>query len=85
MKNKIDLVIGDWSDDGHGKLDTIKISSNLSLREIQTAYNKGKKLVKFDPIQKLCSEYEDRQLFPKDLELLKKFGFSKEYELNVED
>lgn len=85
MKNKIDLVIGDWSDDGHGKLEIIKISSNLSLREIQTAYNKGKKIVKFDPIENLCSDYEDRQFFAKDLQLLKKFGFSKEYELNVED
>ena len=37
--NIINLVIGDWSGDGHDKRQTITIESNLTLAEITNAYN----------------------------------------------
>ena len=39
--NKMYLVLGDWSDDGHGKYDNILLQSNLSVKEIMymTGFN----------------------------------------------
>lgn len=36
--NKMYLVLGDWSDDGHGKYEKVLVESNKSVREIQDAY-----------------------------------------------
>lgn len=36
--NKMYLVLGDWSDDGHGKHDKILLESNVSVKDIQKAY-----------------------------------------------
>ncbi len=38
------LVLGDWSDDGHGKHDKILLESNVSIDEIQQAYKDSCKL-----------------------------------------
>jgi len=36
--NKMYLVIGDWSDDGHGKYDKLLVRVNKSVEEVQNAY-----------------------------------------------
>ena len=38
------LVLGDWSDDGHGKYDKVLVESNKSVKEIQNAYKASCKL-----------------------------------------
>ena len=38
------LVLGDWSDDGHGKYDKVLLESNLGVRDIQNAYKASCKL-----------------------------------------
>lgn len=38
------LVLGDWSDDGHGKHDRILLESNVSVKDIQDAYKASCKL-----------------------------------------
>lgn len=38
------LVLGDWSDDGHGKYDKVLLLSNKSVEEIQNAYKASCKL-----------------------------------------
>lgn len=38
------LVLGDWSDDGHGKHDKILLESNVSVKDIQEAYKASCKL-----------------------------------------
>lgn len=38
---KMYLVLGDWSDDGHGKYEKILMESNLSVLEVQEAYKKA--------------------------------------------
>jgi hypothetical protein len=42
--NKMYLVLGDWSDDGHGKHDKILLESNVSVKDIQQAYKDSCKL-----------------------------------------
>ena len=42
--NKMYFVIGDWSDDGHGKSDKILIDSNKTCEEIQNSYKASCKL-----------------------------------------
>jgi len=36
--NKMYLVLGDWSSDGHGKSEKVLVESNKTVREIQDAY-----------------------------------------------
>jgi hypothetical protein len=42
--NKMYLVLGDWSNDGHGKYDKVLVESNKTVREIQDAYKASCKL-----------------------------------------
>lgn len=42
--NKMYFVIGDWSDDGHGKSEKFLIKSNKTCKEIQDAYKASCKL-----------------------------------------
>lgn len=42
--NKMYLVLGDWSDDGHGKYEKVLLESNLSVTDIQNAYKASCKL-----------------------------------------
>jgi len=42
--NKMYFVLGDWSDDGHGKTEKFLINSNKSVEEIQNAYKDSCKL-----------------------------------------
>jgi hypothetical protein len=42
--NKMYLVLGDWSDDGHGKHDKILLESNISVEDIQNAYKSSCKM-----------------------------------------
>lgn len=38
------LVLGDWSDDGHGKYEKVLMESNLPVKDVQKAYKKACKL-----------------------------------------
>ena len=42
--NKMYLVLGDWSEDGHGKYDKVLVESNKTVKEIQQAYKASCKL-----------------------------------------
>jgi hypothetical protein len=57
------IVIGDWSDDGHGKTETFIVDmANLSAKEMQANYDANVKKFGFDP-KKVCEEYQDSE-FP---------------------
>jgi hypothetical protein len=60
--NKTTLVLGDWSDDGHGKTDRISITSNLDTKQIEKAYNKGAKKLGFNFVNDVANDYEDSLL-----------------------
>lgn len=42
--NKMYLVLGDWSNDGHGKYDKVLLESNCSVKDMQNAYKASCKL-----------------------------------------
>ena len=42
--NKMYLVLGDWSNDGHGHSDKVLLESNLTVKEVQDAYKASCKL-----------------------------------------
>ena len=65
---KVALLIGDEGGDGHGKYGRYDIMSNLTTREMNTAYVEGCKLINYDGgkgIKSFCQEYEDTKI-PKD-------------------
>lgn len=66
LKHKIDLIVGDWSRDGHEKSEVVKIKSNLTLEELQAAYKDGSKLIGVDLIKNVCKDYEDNKI-PKEI------------------
>ena len=74
MNNVTNLVIGDWSDDGHGKTATITIKSNLTSKGIEKAFKVGAKKIGVD-ITSLCEDYEDYGLPDEAIAKLKKAGY----------
>lgn len=60
--DKITLVVGDWSDDGHGKIENVYIESNLSAEEIYKAYKDGCKIVRFDLSEDIARGYEECEM-----------------------
>lgn len=65
MKKKrliFELVVGDWSDDGHGKTDKFLIYSNFSKEQILAAYKKGAMMLGVDVTRDVCHKYEDSYL-----------------------
>lgn len=77
MKNKqrIALVVGDWSDDGHGRADHISIDCNISASKLEAAYKKGAKICDVDLTEHVCRDYQDSELDSESIERLEKFGF----------
>ena len=71
MHHIIELVVGDWSGDGHCQTATHSIRSNLSKKEILYAYEKGQKI---SGIGEICTEYEDALLSKEALEKLLSLG-----------
>lgn len=59
LKHVINLVVGDWSHDGHGKTQLVTIRSSLSGTEIEEAYKNGVKIIGFDLIECVAANYED--------------------------
>ena len=70
------IVVGDWSDDGHGKSETFifEIPDGVSARDMKAAYRRNVSFFGFDP-QKDCEEYEDMDFPLEHLRLLVEGGF----------
>jgi hypothetical protein len=75
MKNMINLVLGDWSHDGHGLSETYTIQSNLTHKEIEKALAKGEKLAGVS-LDDIAAEYECPYLYYEDWENLSAHGFT---------
>jgi hypothetical protein len=63
--NTIEIVVGDWSADGHGRTETVVITTDYTAKEVEKAFNAGVKKTGFN-IQEHCQEYEDNAV-PNDL------------------
>lgn len=70
---KMNIVIGDWANDGHGRTETIHINSNLSPDTITEAFQKGSKKVGFN-LKDIASHYEDNTIPAKHLRKLIELG-----------
>lgn len=68
----IKLILGDWSDDGHGKTSDVIIESSLTGKEIEEAFKVGAKIIGED-ITDYCDEYEDFTIPKKALEKISEF------------
>ena len=81
--NKMYLVIGDWSDDGHGKFEKVLVEVNKTVEEVQNAYKDSVNLTKIsfnennsyhgfkDVKYEVCIGYEDNRLIPAVIERFK--------------
>lgn len=83
----IQMVVGDWANDGHGQTETLVIESNLSRGEIEKAYKKGVKDFGLDVSAELCCGYENGSV---SREVYKRFemidpDFADKYAENVDD
>lgn len=82
-ENIINLIVGDWSGDGHGKTDTVTIKCNLTAKQVEAAYDKGARSSGFDPSSYVCVEYEERKIYEEDLEKLRDLGYDVEAHLGI--
>lgn len=75
LKHQINLVLGDWSGDGHNQTATVTIKCNLNKKELENAFNAGcmKTGVNFD--DDVASDYEDNKISEEVVEKLSKHGF----------
>ena len=83
--HRIDLIVGDWSGDGHGKSQTVVINSNLPKGELMAAYQAGTKLVGFDLGCDVCEEYEDNRMKREYKTKLLDLGFRNFYDDDPEE
>jgi hypothetical protein len=74
----IEMVIGDWSNDGHGMMDKYYINSSANHLELEKAYKVGVHIVGFDFSEVVCRNYEDSRIKDKHLEKLIEHGFKGE-------
>jgi len=73
-KNLINLVIGDWSGDGHCQTETIQVESSLNKNELQVAYEAAAKKTKVRLVEAVVSDYEDNMISETDFKKLQKAG-----------
>jgi hypothetical protein len=78
LPHLINLVVGDWSNDGHSQSDTITISSNLEKADVEKAYKAGAKKLKLDVTKDVATDYEDGALSIKQWKKLAKAGLTLE-------
>lgn len=62
------LVAGDWSDDGHGKTETLEVEvyGVQNTQDLVKAYELGCERMGIDSLDKFCQEYEQNE-FPTNL------------------
>lgn len=78
LQYEIALVLGDWSDDGHGKTEIITIRSNLDHVAVDEAYDEGSKKLGFNFADTVCVDYEDSSISVDDMKRLMDHGLTLE-------
>lgn len=85
MENVINLIVGDWSWDGHGKTETITIKSNLTSNEVEKAFEAGASILGYNIKQDCCRNFEDNfipiKLWNAFLDISKKYNLFPAWEL----
>lgn len=70
MNHVLNLVVGDWSDDGHGKIKIFTLKCNYSKDEFMKAYKKVSEKINLDIIKNLCNKFEDNKITLNTINLL---------------
>jgi hypothetical protein len=60
MEHKMTFTLGDWSDDGHGKVEIFYLKSNLTPELVGTAYKKAVEMTGIKPHDDWACGYEER-------------------------
>ena len=72
----INLIVGDWSGDGHCKTSHYTVSSNKTKDEVLKAYKNGVKIIGVDLAKNVCRQYQESSISNSDLNLLITHGLS---------
>ncbi len=80
MNHTINIMTGDWSDDGHGQTDTTIIKTNFEKDQIDEAYKQGVLIVGVDLKRNIACEYEDDLINKEDIAKLKLHGIEIDFE-----
>lgn len=75
LPHMINLVMGDWSADGHSQTSTTTILSNLEKADVEKAYKAGVKKTKVKFAEEVAADYEDGCISLAIVEKLAPFGF----------
>lgn len=59
MTNLFNMVVGDWGGDGHSQTSSFCIECTHTKDEVKAAYNRACEDFDIDPINSLCTDYED--------------------------
>jgi len=78
LPHMINLVVGDWSHDGHSMTEQSTIKCNLDKKGLEKAYKKGSKKVGFDLTEEVCEAYEDMSVSDDVVEKLRTAGIKPE-------
>jgi hypothetical protein len=78
--NRVNLVMGDYSGDGHMQQETMLIECNLTTLEIADAYKKGRAIVGWDLSETVADEYEDNKISLEKCNRLKELGYDTGFE-----
>lgn len=70
----INLLLGDWSGDGHSITETVTIECNRNVETLKMAYERGVELTGINLTKDICSDYEDNKVSSEIIETLKVFG-----------
>lgn len=70
----IELVVGDWSHDGHEKTKTFRVTCNKTAAKLKTAYKAGVEVCGLDLKDTVAVEYEDSILATEDASKLAAAG-----------
>jgi hypothetical protein len=70
----IELVVGDWSRDGHNQSESFTFNTNMPASEVAKAYKKGCEIVGFDLSKDIASDYEENRIGWDNLQTLRSFG-----------
>lgn len=85
-KNIVAIPIGDWSDDGHGKVVWyhIVVPKKFTKEILTEQYNKNKQLLGFG-LKDFAADYEDGTMSIEQFDALRDFGFSSDIQIDEDD
>ena len=59
--NKIKIVVGDWSGDGHSMTSEYTYDCSINKEELQKAFKEGSEIIGFN-LSDICEDYEDNKI-----------------------